>query len=294
MTQDTLAHTFAEQAWADRIAQPLQQPVYTLLERLPALRTFLNGTWMGHPVHAAVTDVPVGAWAAGAVFDLLDSLGVRRDLRQASDAVQTVGLAAALGAAVFGLADWSYTGDKARRIGLIHGLTNVGIAGLYGLSLLARRRGQRAVGTTLSGVGFGLLLFSGWLGGELSYRYGVGVNRRAFEEEPGEWTDVLDEREVREGQLYRADAAGTPVLVTRFQGQFYAIGDTCTHMGCSLSEGRLEGDAVACPCHDSHFRVTDGQVVRGPATVSEPAYAVRVRDGRIEVRRVDAAQPAAA
>ena len=74
------------------------------------------------------------------------------------------------------------------------------------------------------------------------------------------------------------------MLVTRYAGQIYAIGDTCTHMGCSLSDGKLQGDEVMCPCHNSHFRITDGQVVKGPATVAEPAYESRVRDGRILLR----------
>ena len=56
-------------------------------------------------------------------------------------------------------------------------------------------------------------------------------------------------------------------------------------MGCSLSEGKLEGDVVVCPCHGSRFRVTDGAVVQGPATVPELVYAVRTDAGRIKIRQ---------
>ncbi len=282
--QRTLSEVIESQSWLDQIAQPIQQPLFALLERFGGLRSVLNGTWLGHPVHAAVTDLPVGAFATGFIFDLLDALGVRRDLRRASDAVHAAGVSGALAAALFGLADWTYTSDRPRRVGLVHGLTNVAIAGIYGASLAARGRGARATGTALSMAGFGMLLFSTWLGGELSYRHGVGVSRRAFEPEPEDWVRVLDEVQLHEDELRRVEARGTPLLLTRHRGEVYAIGDTCTHMGCSLSEGQLDGDVVTCPCHGSRFRVTDGQVVQGPATVPEPSYDVRLRGGYIEVR----------
>jgi len=283
--QRTVSEVIESQHWLDQIAQPIQQPPFALLKRFGGLRSLLNGTWLGHPVHAAITDLPVGAFATGFIFDLLDALGVRRDLRHASDAVHTVGVSGALAAALFGLADWTYTSDRPRRVGLVHGLTNVAIAGVYGASLAARASGARATGTALSMAGFGMLLFSSWLGGELSYRYGIGVSRRAFQPEAEDWVRVLDEVQLHEDELRRVEARGTPLLLTRHRGEVYAIGDTCTHLGCSLSEGRLDGDVVTCPCHGSRFRITDGQVVQGPATASEPSYEVRVRGGYLEVRQ---------
>jgi nitrite reductase/ring-hydroxylating ferredoxin subunit/uncharacterized membrane protein len=287
---EAIVRAIEEQSWTDRVAVPLQGPLYGVLRDRGALRSILNGTWLGHPVHAAVTDVPVGAWAAGLVLDALDVLGVgalggRPNLRAASDAAQTVGLAGALGAAVFGLADWSYTAGRARRVGMVHGLLNVGIAAIYGASLVARARHRRGAGVALSTTGFSLLLFSTWLGGELTYRYGVGVNRAAFADEPSGWADVLAAQELGEGSLRRVEAAGTPVLLANVGGRVTAIGNTCTHMGCSLGDGKLDGDTVVCPCHGSRFRVSDGAVVEGPATVPEPAYDVRTRAGRIEVRQ---------
>jgi nitrite reductase/ring-hydroxylating ferredoxin subunit/uncharacterized membrane protein len=286
--EEAIVRAIEAQSWTDRVAEPVQRPLNALLERQGALRALLNGTWLGHPVHAAVTDLPVGAWASGFLLDLLDLLGVnafggRRNVRVASDAVQTIGLAGALGSALFGLADWSYTAGRPRRVGMIHGLLNVAIAGIYGASLVARARRQRTTGIALSSAGFLLLFFSTWLGGELTYRYGVGVNRAAFEDEPEDWSATVGEAELAEGQLRRVDVGGTPVLLARVGGRVAAIGDTCTHMGCSLSEGKLDGEDVVCPCHGSRFHLADGQVVHGPATVAEPAYEVRTRGGRIEV-----------
>ncbi len=287
----TLLHAIADQGWVDRLADPIQKPVYNLLKRFDALRSALDGTWLGHPVHPAIVTVPVGSWAAGMILDLLDVTGRNRTLRPTTDAVHTIGLVSALAAAVFGMSDWSYTQGAAKRVGFIHALTNVTISGFYGASLLARARGARGTGVALSTAGFGLLLFSSWLGGELSYHYGVGVSRTAFEEPQADWSPVEDgqhgpvqEGAVSEGVLRRVQVNGRPILLTRHEGQLRAIGDTCTHMGCSLSAGTLEGDQVRCPCHGSRFRLTDGLVMAGPASVAEPAYAVRVQDGRVEVR----------
>ncbi|HHT9154044.1 MAG TPA: Rieske (2Fe-2S) protein [Candidatus Hypogeohydataceae bacterium YC40] len=67
--------------------------------------------------------------------------------------------------------------------------------------------------------------------------------------------------ELPEDQLKRVEIEGKGVLVARVGKEFYAIGDKCTHMGCSLSEGTLEGTIVTCPCHGSEFDITTGKVV---------------------------------
>lgn len=58
---------------------------------------------------------------------------------------------------------------------------------------------------------------------------------------------------------------GTKVSVASASGHLYGFDDTCTHTGCSLAKGRLEGTTVTCPCHGSQFDVTSGAVLRGPA-----------------------------
>jgi nitrite reductase/ring-hydroxylating ferredoxin subunit/uncharacterized membrane protein len=254
-------------------------------------------------VHAAASDFPIGFWAAAQVLDVVaifgkkpvdrfvgrsGLLGLRRSgSERAADRLVGLGLATASMVAVFGIADWAWLRGKPRRLGLAHALTNVAITGLYAASLFARKAGRRRLGFGLSTVGFGLLGFSAWLGGEMVYRHGVGVSRNAFREESAEWTDVGLVGLVHEGELRRVDAAGRPVLLARHRGSLRAIGDTCSHLGCSLSKGRLEGDRVVCSCHGSQFRITDGKVLAGPASVSQPAYEVRERSGRVEVRNAD-------
>jgi len=283
--EETVERTIEKQSWIDRLAAPIQKPVFNLMERSGTLRSVLNGTWLGHPVHPALTDVPIGTWTAGFVLDLLDMVGINRRLRRASDVVQTIGFFSAIVAALPGLADWSYTRNRPRRVGFVHGLTNLVIVGIYGASLAARRRGDRGTGVALSALGYGLLMFSSWLGGTLAYRFGIGVNHAAFEAGPREFTPVFDDAQLREGDVRCVEANGMPIMLTRYLGQVYAIGDTCTHLGCSLHEGRMVGDEIVCPCHGSHFRISDGSAMVGPASAPEIHFDVRVVNGRIEVRQ---------
>jgi len=72
-------------------------------------------------------------------------------------------------------------------------------------------------------------------------------------------------KDVAAGQMRAFDVAGTKVAVANADGHLYALENTCTHRGCSLASGRLEGTTVTCPCHGSQFDVTSGAVIRGPA-----------------------------
>ena len=67
----------------------------------------MNGTWLGEPLHAALTDLPIGAWSVAIIFDLLDVVRARREFAVAADTSIAIGLIGAAGAAVTGLADWS-------------------------------------------------------------------------------------------------------------------------------------------------------------------------------------------
>ena len=182
MLENQIVRAVEQQQWIDRTAEPIQRGVRGALNRVPVVRDFLHGKWLGHPLHSALTDFPIGAWSAGMVLDLIE-LGKNRRFRKAADVVHTIGLVSALGAAAAGIADYSRVTSKARRAGFIHGATNMVIAGLFGASLLLRSRGKRSAGIALSTTGFGLMIFSAWLGGEMTYRYGVGVRREAIEAE---------------------------------------------------------------------------------------------------------------
>ena len=70
---------------------------------------------------------------------------------------------------------------------------------------------------------------------------------------------------INEGEMRVFDVDETKVSVAAAGGHLYAFDDACTHMGCSLGEGKLEGITVTCPCHGSQFDVSSGAVIRGPA-----------------------------
>lgn len=174
MQDNVIVRTLGERYAIDKVAEPLQRVVHDSLEKVPVFQQALKGTvWLGHALHPALTDFPIGAWGAGFVLDMMEVFGAKRRLRYGADAVHAIGIGGAVLAAVTGLADWSETNPKARRIGFVHGLLNAGILGLYGASYAARRQKRRTTGIVLSSVGFGLLMFSGWLGRELTYSMGV-------------------------------------------------------------------------------------------------------------------------
>ena len=75
--------------------------------------------------------------------------------------------------------------------------------------------------------------------------------------------------------------SGKEILVVKTGKNFFAIGNTCTHMGCRLSSGKLEGETIHCVCHGSTFNLKTGEIVKGPATRPEPSYAVTVEKGEL-------------
>jgi 3-phenylpropionate/trans-cinnamate dioxygenase ferredoxin subunit len=76
---------------------------------------------------------------------------------------------------------------------------------------------------------------------------------------------------------------GKEILVVKTGKQIFAIGNKCTHMGCKLSGGKLDGETVRCPCHGSMFNVRTGEVVKGPAKNPEPSYPVTVEKDEFSI-----------
>jgi nitrite reductase/ring-hydroxylating ferredoxin subunit/uncharacterized membrane protein len=267
--------------WLDTVAATMQQAFEPVLgqDAPRGPRDFLYGTWLGHSLHAAVITVPVGAWSASMVFDLLGE-------ERAADLTLGLGLVGAAGAAVTGPAQWQdATNDEApRRLGALHALLNVAATGLMAGSWLLRRQGRRGFGVTLSTLGLGVNLASAWLGGELTYELGIGVNHAAFEKPPTKWTDVAAVRGLVDGKPRRVEVDGTPVILLRQGDRVRAIGATCPHLGGPLDEGSIEADTVTCPWHGSVFNLDDGSLIHGPAMMPVAAYEVRVKDGRIAIR----------
>lgn len=99
----------------------------------------------------------------------------------------------------------------------------------------------------------------------------------------GEFVRVTDAGDVLPGKLGAFEVGGERIAVANVGGSFYAFDDTCTHLGCSLAEGQLEGTVVTCACHFSEFDVTTGEVLAGPAVEPVRSYGVRVEDDALEI-----------
>lgn len=279
-TTNSVAEQIERLEALDRVAGPLQKAVRTLVPQESELKDLLSGTWLGHPLHPPLTDVVIGAWTSALLLDLLGG----EQAEQAADRLVAGGIVAAVPTAAAGLSDWAELRGGSRRIGSVHAIGNTAALILHTLSWTARRRGHRTRGVALSGLGYLIASFSAWLGGHLSFAQGVGVNQTAFEDAPSEWTAVLDEGRLGDGEMTHADANGVDVLLVRSGARIHALADRCSHRGCSLHEGELKGEAVTCPCHGSTFRL-DGSIVKGPATFPQPSFEVRANGGKIEIRR---------
>jgi nitrite reductase/ring-hydroxylating ferredoxin subunit len=109
---------------------------------------------------------------------------------------------------------------------------------------------------------------------------------------------TIDKDEVQEGKMRGYQMDGLPVLVAKVDGKTYAIKNRCTHLGCRLSEGQLEGLIVTCPCHGSKFDISNGKVVqyvgkwprllqRGVGLImrDEEVFDVKTNTGTLEISR---------
>lgn len=182
VSKDPLARIAAAQSWITDGAQvAAQNAIKSTMEALggePVVKA-LHGDWLHEPLHAALTDVPIGAWTATVACDAVASLSGSGYMDKAADASAIVGLVGAVGSAVTGLNDWSGIEKPAvRRIGAVHALLNVAATGFFVASIAARCRRARAEGRALSAIGYVLVTISAHLGGNLVYEHGVGVGEQ--------------------------------------------------------------------------------------------------------------------
>ncbi len=247
------------------------------------VKDVLSGSWLGHALHPMLTDVPIGTWTSATLLDLLGG----RASRPAAEKLIAVGLVAAAPTAWSGWADWADSepdDDAVRRIGIVHAAANGTATLLYGASYAARRRGAHTAGVLLGLAGAGAVGAGGWLGGDLAFARGVGVNEVLFDDEPQDWTPALDASMLVDDRPAHAIVGDLPLVIVKRNGTIHALADRCAHRGGMLHEGELDGDCIACPLHGTRFRLDDGSVQRGPSAYPQAVYETRLHDGRVEVR----------
>ena len=256
-------------------------------------RNFLNGIWLGEPLHVILTDAPIGAWTVALLFDGLELITDRREFALAADASIAIGLVGAAGAAATGMVDWSDVDPPARRVGMIHGLLNLGATSLFAVSLILRRKKSRTAGRVAAALGEVVMTIAAQLGGKMVYQYRVGVDRTDGDVFPEQFVPLMPNSGLEDDKPTRAEHDGVPILLVRRGDRLFAMAETCSHFGAPLSKGKLVGNSIVCPWHASRFALEDGSVINGPAVHPQPCLAAHMRNGQIEVRRClgNAAKP---
>lgn len=94
---------------------------------------------------------------------------------------------------------------------------------------------------------------------------------------------VAETKDVPAGGAIAVEVNGQKVALFNVDGSYHAIGDTCTHVGGSLSQGALNGTVVTCPLHGANFDVTTGNVLGPPAQASVTCYKVQVEGTEISI-----------
>ncbi|MDQ2808303.1 MAG: Rieske 2Fe-2S domain-containing protein [Chloroflexota bacterium] len=288
MAKGPLERLLDRQTWLDGLAdriQPITEKLYPG-EIGRVIKDALNGVWLGHSLHSAISDVPIGAWATAEMLDLVSAQrGGDDGLDRAADLAVGMGVIGAVGAAATGVTDWSQIGGAPRRMGLAHALVNVVGLTLNLASLVVRMRGgSRGIARALSAGGFVVNVAAAYVGGELVYRLGQAVNRDAWVEGPEQFTDVAAAVDLIPGKMKMVEVANTAVVLLKDGDGMHAFGGICPHIGGPLWEGELDGHCVTCPWHGSQFDVRDGKLLHGPSTHPVPCFEVREREGRIQVR----------
>jgi nitrite reductase/ring-hydroxylating ferredoxin subunit/uncharacterized membrane protein len=247
------------------------------------LRDALHGVWLGHPLHPALTDIPIGTWTAAAVLDAMPGTG------NAAATMIATGCVGYVPTILAGWADWSELHEQQQRVGLVHAVAGAAAFSCYVASLSARASGHPTRGKALSYLGFTMVSVTGYLGGHLAFRQAAGVNHveavpHVF---PDGWQELGELDELPDAELARRTVAGVDLLVVRRGSHVDVLADTCSHLGAPLSEGSFVAQdgqgCVVCPWHASTFRLSDGAVVHGPATAPMPRFTTRVVDGTVEV-----------
>jgi len=250
----------------------------------PVLELLHGGRWVGHPLHPALSDLPVGLWSGVVVLDVADrDPGPRRRV-DAAGVLSAAGILAAGAAGLTGLTDWTVSDDQDRRVGLFHGLLNTAALGLQCASLGSRVAGHRGTARVLGAASLTVTAAAGYLGGHLVFTKGVMVNRVAWATGPRRWTRAMQEADLPDDSPAAVEAEGRQIMLYRHRGRLYAIDNVCSHAGGLLSRGPVADLTVTCPLHGSRFALADGCVRRGPASQPQPVLPTRIRNGWIEVR----------
>jgi uncharacterized membrane protein len=161
----TLPDTIERAQQVDPAAERLARIAQAAVPEGP-VRDALRGEWLGHPLHPALTDLPIGFWTSASVLDLMGG----KQARSAARVMVALGVASTVPTVAAGLAELTaIDDDRTRRVALVHAAANATATLLYARSWLARRRGRHAAGVALALTGACVATVGGYLGGHLAF-----------------------------------------------------------------------------------------------------------------------------
>jgi nitrite reductase/ring-hydroxylating ferredoxin subunit len=271
----------AQSRWAQPLGERLVAIISPVFARLPSIKDLLNGTWLGHPLHATLTDVPIGALTLMVVLDL-----VRQD--GAADIALSIGIVTMIAAAFSGSADYVDTHGRSRTVATVHASVMIAALLVLLVSLGLRLAGDdlRPLGIVVGLAGYLVLLAGAFAGGEIVFSHGYPVDRHAWRSPPREWRR-LDVDDVPAGRPVAAKVGSESIVLVRQGDAIHALAAVCAHAGGPLAEGSIEDGCVVCPWHGSSFDLTTGERRRGPSVYDQPRFEVRRgAEGGFEARAV--------
>jgi nitrite reductase/ring-hydroxylating ferredoxin subunit/uncharacterized membrane protein len=272
----------AQNAWVRPLGTFVQRIVKAIFRPIRPVKDFLNGTWLGHSVHVALTDLPIGAFTLVIVFDILA-------LADASRIALVFGILTTLATAVAGYADYADTDRKARDRATLHSTVMLVALVLYVVALVPRLgvSGIPPLGFALSIVAYALLLAGAYVGGDVVYALGNMVSRHAWRPGQSKWVPLQVQGELMDNEPATGMLGAERLLLVKDGATVHALHDTCAHAGGPLHSGRIVDGCIECPWHQSRYRLRDGRHVQGPTTFDQPLYEVRATDAQgWEARRI--------
>jgi nitrite reductase/ring-hydroxylating ferredoxin subunit/uncharacterized membrane protein len=262
----------AQAVWARPLGDFNQRWLSAIFRRMWTIKDLLHGRWLGHPLHSAATDLPIGVLTVVIILDLLGQPA-------AADITLIVGVLTMLAAAVPGAVDYSDTDGTARVRATVHATLMVVALVIYIISLLMRAGSpnDRTLPIALSIVGYLILTAGAYVGGDVVYVLGNMVSRHAFRGAGTKWIalDLGAATEIPENTPIKAKLGINNLVLVRQGDAIHALHEQCAHAGGPLSEGTLVDGCIQCPWHGSRFRLTDGKAVRAPTVYDQPRYEVR-------------------
>jgi len=272
--------------WARPLGGFNRRWISAILRPLGPIKDLLHGRWLGHPLHGAATDLPIGLLLGAVILDLLGQTA-------AADVVLLATIVTMLLAALTGMADYADTSGTTLTRATLHSTLMVVALILLVISAVIRAGGpaDRTVPVALSIIGFLIVSAGAFVGGDVVYVLGNMVSRHAFRGAGTKWIrldtgEVNDLATLPEATPTKMRAGINDLLVVRIGDTVQALHAVCAHAGGPLDQGTIVDGCVECPWHASRFRLTDGLVRQGPSVYDQPSYEIRSAEGGgYEVRR---------